>query len=91
MLDNFREYSKYTQGVKIAQKVGADLQALPCRCLALLAHLALAGLAGVQTLLLLEVEDHGVDDQGGEHEEDAGKHPQLYRGQSLRLRGVLQF
>ena len=61
---------------------------MPCRCLALLAHLALAGLAGVQTLLLLEVENHGVDDKGGEHEEDAGKHPQLYRGQSLRLRGV---
>ena len=59
-----------------------------CHSLALLAHLAFTGLAGVQTLLLLEVENHGVDDQGGEHEEDAGKHPQLYRGQSLRLRRV---
>ena len=42
-------------------------------------------LTGVQTFLLFQIENHGVDHEGSEHEEDAGKHPDFDGGEALGL------
>ena len=42
-------------------------------------------LTGVQAFLLFQVENHGVDHEGSEHEEDASQHPDLDGGETLGL------